>query len=233
MRHFLGVIGGMGPLATSDFLRKLVDHTSAKNDQENIPVIVYGDCTTPDRTDSIIGDGPSPFPQLLEAVQFLNGAGVGSICITCNSAHHWHSELEKHSEVPVFNIIKSSADQVRKKNPNIKTVGVLSTFGTFQVGIYEKALKDLGFNVVLPTHEEFRDFVSPGIALIKADQLHEAEIVFEKASDCLVKRGAEIVILGCTEIPLGMQQQYARNPDAFVDSSDALAISIAEFYSKY
>ena len=233
MRHFLGVIGGMGPLATSDFLRKLVEHTSAKNDQENIPVIVYGDCTTPDRTENIVGNGPTPYPQLLDAINFLNNAGVGSICITCNSAHHWHDELAKHSSVPVFSIIKASADQVRKKNPNIKTVGVLSTYGTYQVGIYEKALVELGFNVISPTLDEFTTLVSPGIALIKADKLPEAEIVFEKASDYLVKRGAEIIILGCTEIPIGMQQQYAKNPAKFVDSNDALAISIAEFYSKY
>jgi aspartate racemase len=232
MKNFLGVIGGMGPLATSDFLSKLVDHTAAQTDQENIPVIVYGDCTTPDRTKNIVDDGPSPYPQLLQAVKFLNDAGVGSICITCNSAHHWYSELTKHSAAPIFSIIKASADQVHKKNPNIKTVGVLSTYGTFQVGIYNQALKELGFNVVLPTLEEFNTLISPGISFIKANRLAEAEIVFEKASDSLVSRGAEIVILGCTEIPIGMQQQYAQHPDKFVDSSEALAISVVEFYSK-
>ena len=120
MRHFRGVIGGMGPLANSDFLRKLVDHTSAKNNQENIRVIVYGDCTTPDRTESIIGDGPSPFPQLPEAVQFLNGAGVGTICITCNSAHHWHSELEKHSEVPVLTLSSRAHTRFARRIPITK-----------------------------------------------------------------------------------------------------------------
>jgi len=232
MKNFLGVIGGMGPLATSDFLSKLVNHTAASTDQENIPVIVYGDCTTPDRTKNILGDGPSPLPQLLQAVKFLNDAGVGGICMACNSAHYWYSELVKQSSAPIFSIIKASADQVHKKNPNIKTVGVLSTYGTFQVGIYNQALQELGFNVVLPTLEEFETLVSPGIALIKANRLAEAEIVFEKASDLLVSRGAEIVILGCTEIPIGMQQQYAQHPDKFVDSTEALAISVTEFYSK-
>jgi aspartate racemase len=232
MKNFLGVIGGMGPLATADFLTKLVTHTAAQTDQENIPVIVYGDCTTPDRTKNIVGDGPSPLPQLLQAVKFLNDAGVGGICMACNSAHHWYGELIKHSSVPIFSIIQASADQVHKKNPSIKTVGVLSTYGTYQVGIYNQALQELGFNVVLPTLEEFETLVSPGIALIKANRLAEAEIVFEKASDLLVSRGAEIVILGCTEIPIGMQQQYAQHPDKFVDSSDALAISVTEFYTK-
>jgi aspartate racemase len=109
---------------------------------------------------------------------------------------------------------------------------VLSTYGTYQVGIYNQALQELGFNVVLPTLEEFDTLISPGIAFIKANELAEAEIVFEKASDLLVSRGAEIVILGCTEIPIGMQQQYAQHPDKFVDSTEALAISVTEFYSK-
>lgn len=233
MKHFLGVIGGMGPLATADFLSKLVDHTSATNDQENIPVIVYGDCTTPDRTKNIIGDGPSPYPQLLKGVKFLNDAGVGSICIPCNSAHYWYDELTKNSSVPIFNIINASAEQVHKKDSSIKTVGVLSTYGTFQAGIYEKALIKLGFEVVLPSLDEFTNLISPGIAFIKANNLAEAEIVFEKASDCLVSRGAEIVILGCTEIPIGMQQQCAKNPNKFVDSNNALANSVVEFYFKH
>jgi len=75
MKNFLGVIGGMGPLATSNFLSKLVVHSATQTDQEDTPVIVYGDCTTPDQTKNILGDGPSPYAQLLQATTFLNDAG--------------------------------------------------------------------------------------------------------------------------------------------------------------
>jgi aspartate racemase len=68
MKNFLGVLGGMGPLATADFLSKLVENTSAQTDQEHIPVLLYGDCTIPDRTQSIMGKGPSPLPQLLDGI---------------------------------------------------------------------------------------------------------------------------------------------------------------------
>lgn len=232
MKEFLGVLGGMGPLATADFLGKLVMNSSARIDQEHIPVLLYGDCSTPDRTQSIMGNGPSPLPKLLEGIRFLNRSGVGAICIPCNSAHRWYDEMAAASDVPVFHIVKASAEQVRKKNPDAKTVGVLSTYGTHQMGMYRDSLRDMGFEVITPTDEEFDRFVSPGIALIKANKLSEAESVFAQASTQLMARGAQSIILGCTEIPIGMRQQCQAQPSMFVDSNDALAIVVTEFFSR-
>ncbi|MES2605291.1 MAG: amino acid racemase, partial [Pseudomonadota bacterium] len=137
MQKFLGVLGGMGPLATADFLKKLVENTPASVDQEHIPVMLYSDCTTPDRTAHIVGDGPSPLPQLLAGIRFLNDSGAAAICIPCNSAHCWYDEMVAASRVPVFHIVRSSAAQVRRKNPSAQKVGVLSTFGTHRMGIYK------------------------------------------------------------------------------------------------
>jgi aspartate racemase len=231
MNNFLGVIGGMGPLATADFLRKLVEKTPARVDQEHIPVLLYGDCTTPDRTANIVGIGPSPLPKLLAGIRHLNQSGVKAICIPCNSAHCWYEDLRAASGVPLFHIVRASAEQVHKKNPAARTVGVLSTFGTYQMGIYTKTLQEMGFNVITPTEEEFHTLVSTAIALIKANRLDEAEAIFQTASERLTARGAEIIILGCTEIPIGMQKQYRANPSRFVDSTEALAASVIEYFS--
>ena len=231
MDNFLGVIGGMGPLATADFLRKLVELTPAKVDQEHIPVLLYGDCTTPDRTANIVGKGPSPLPKLLAGIRRLNQAGVKAICIPCNSAHCWYDDMSTASGVPVFHIVRSSAEQVRKKNPAARTVGVLSTFGTYQMGMYTKTLQAMGFNVICPTEHEFHTLVSEAIAMIKANRLDEAEAVFQVAAERLTERGAEIIILGCTEIPIGMQKQYKANPSRFVDSTEALAASVIEYFA--
>ena len=194
-------------------------------------MLLYGDCTIPDRTQSILGKGESPLPKLLEGIKFLSQAGVGAICIPCNSAHRWYEEMVAASAVPVFHIVKASAEQVHKKNPDAKTVGVLSTFGTHRMGMYRSTLKDMGFAVLTPTDEEFERLVSPGIALIKANKLPEAEAVFAEAAALLVERGAEIIILGCTEIPIGMRQQCKAKPLQFVDSNDALALSVAAFFA--
>ena len=230
MDNFLGVIGGMGPLATADFLRKLVEKTPANIDQEHIPVLLYGDCTTPDRTANIVGTGPSPLPKLLAGIQHLNQAGAKAVCIPCNSAHCWYDELCAVSTAPVFHIVRASAEQVRRKNPAVTRVGVLSTFGTYQMGIYTKTLEAMGFTVVCPTIEEFSTLVSAAIALIKANRLDEAEAIFQTAADRLIERGAEIIILGCTEIPIGMQRQYRANPERFVDSTEALAAAVIEYF---
>ena len=232
MKNFLGVLGGMGPLATADFLAKLVENTQAQVDQEHIPVLLYGDCTIPDRTQSILGEGPSPLPQLLQGIRFLNQAGVGAVCIPCNSAHCWYEEMAAACGVPLFHIVKASAEQVRNKNPGAKTVGVLSTLGTHRMGIYRNTLADMGFAVLTPTDAEFKRLVSPGIALIKANKLSEAEAVFAEAAALLIERGAEIIVLGCTEIPIGMRQQVKARPELFVDSNDALALCVAAFFAK-
>jgi aspartate racemase len=232
MRNCLGVLGGMGPLATADFLRKLVKKTPAEIDQAHIPVSLYGDCTTPDRTASIVDGGASPLPKLLDGIRFLNNSGANAICIPCNSAHSWFDEMQAASQVPLLHIVRASAGQVRKKNPGAKSVGVLSTFGTHRMGMYRNTLKDLGYNVVTPTDNEFETLISPAIAMNKANKWVEAEDFYARAAQCLVDRGAEITILGCTEIPFGMERQTRANPAKFVDSNDALVDAVLEFFVK-
>ena len=231
MSGFLGVLGGMGPLATADFLRKLVKKTPATIDQEHIPVMLYGDCTTPDRTASIVGTGPSPLPKLLEGIALLNKSGAKAICIPCNSAHCWFDEMQAASAAPLIHIVRASARQISRKNPTARTVGVLSTFGTHRMGIYRGTLAEMGYAVVTPTDEEFESLVSPGIAMMKANDWAGAEAAYEKASHLLTARGAEITVLGCTEIPFGMERQYRANPAKFVDSNDALVDAVLEVFA--
>lgn len=227
---FLGVLGGMGPLATADFLRKLVKKTPADVDQQHIPVLLYGDCTTPDRTANVIGAGPSPLPHLLAGVRFLNDHGASAICIPCNSAHCWYEEMQSASSVPLIHIVTASAQQIRFKNPKARTVGVLSTLGTHRMGLYRKTLSHNGYDVVSPTDDEFETLISPAIAMNKANQWSEAEHLYDAAAQRLWDRGAEIIVLGCTEIPFGMERQYRTQPSKFVDSNDALVDAVLSFF---
>lgn len=219
---WLGVVGGMGPLATSDFLRKLTLATVAKTDQEHIPVLLYGDCTTPDRTASVLGEGPSPLPNLLTAVDFLNSAGVQVMAMPCNSAHCWFEQLAERANVPFLHIVDASAAQVRKRNPAVNTVGVLSTEGTARMGIYTQRLTALGLQPLVPSAEDFHDLVSPGIACVKAGDLQAGGALLRTAANRLFDRGAESVILGCTEIPLGMTHELESDPLRFIDSTQSL-----------
>jgi aspartate racemase len=231
-KAFLGVLGGMGPLATADFLRKLVRKTRAETDQEHLPVLLYGDCTTPDRTANIVSGGPSPLPQLLDGIRFLNRNGARAICIPCNSAHAWFDEMQAASQAPLIHIVRASADQVRQKNAAAKSVGVLSTLGTHRMGIYRNTLADMGYTVVTPTETDFDTLISPAIAMNKANKWAEAEANYDEATQRLVDRGAEIIILGCTEIPFGMERQCRANPSKFVDSNDALVEAVTAFFAQ-
>src|SRR5206468_7488557 len=107
---------------------------------------------------------------------------------------------------------------------------VLSTQGTHRMGMYVKTLTELGYTVVTPTDEEFETLVSPGIAMMKANDWAGAEAAYEKAARLLAERGAEITVLGCTEIPFGMERQYRANPAKFVDSNDALVDAVLEVF---
>ncbi len=230
--HFLGVLGGMGPLATADFLRKVAENSPAQTDQEHIPILLYGDCTTPDRTANIVGSGPTPLPKLLAGIRFLCDAGVSAICIPCNSAHYWFAELEKASKVPLLHIAKASVGQVKLASPHARTVGVMSTLGTHQTGLYRDALAEQGYVVLSPTAEEFETLISPGIALIKANQVQSAETLFSVAANNMMQRGAEVIVLGCTEIPLGMKKQCELQPSTYVDSTTALALAAIDLFTR-
>lgn len=229
MTRFLGVIGGMGPLATADFLAKLVQNTNAPVDQEQIPVIVYGDCTTPNRSAHVLGLGPSPLPQLLKGVEFLNAAGVAAICVPCNSAHVWFAEMRAASRVTLLHIVEATAAQIRRRRPAAVTVGVLSTLGVCRMNIYTEALRKLGFEVMVPTDADFSSLISPGIASIKANKVRDAEPLLESAAARLRERGAEVIVLGCTEIPIGMRRQCESDPTRFIDSTEALALAAIDF----
>lgn len=231
MPDFLGVLGGMGPLATADFLRKLVLKTDAATDQGHIPVLLYGDCTTPDRTAAIVDEGPSPLPQLLDGIRFLNRGGAVAICIPCNSAHRWYDEMRDASDAPVLHIVAASARQVRRKNAGARMVGVLSTFGTHRMGMYSESLAALGYAVVAPSEREFEALISPAIAMSKANMWVEAEAHYGEAAQRLFARGAEIIVLGCTEIPVGMARQVREDPTRFVDSNDALVDAVIDHFA--
>jgi len=212
----------MGPLATSDFLKKLTLSTTAQTDQQHIPTLLFGDCTTPDRTASVLGEGPSPLPQLLAAVDFLNSAGVQVIAMPCNSAHCWFQELADRAQMPFLHIVDASAQQVLARNPQANSIGVLSTEGTARMGIYTQRLTALGLKPLTPLNEDFADLVSPGIALVKAGDLKAGGALLRQAADRLFDRGAESVILGCTEIPLGMTHELETDPLRFIDSTQSL-----------
>lgn len=223
MPKLLGVLGGMGPLATADFMRKLTELTPASRDQDHIPVLVYSNPQVPDRSTAIMGRGESPLPALLDGIARLQGAGAEAIAIPCNTAHYWYDQMAAASQVPVLHIVGSVCDVLKGRGIDGGTVGVMGTAGTLHTGIYQGYLQRSGYSCVLPTESEMAELVMPGIVSVKAGDLPTAKRVLGDAARRLGDRGARMVVLGCTEIPLALADASPEAAALYVDSTAALA----------
>lgn len=218
----LGVLGGMGPAATADFLDKLAARTPAARDQEHIATIVYSDPSTPDRSDAMVAGGPDPAPALVRGIEFLCSAGVSAIVVPCNSAHFWFDQMQQAATVPVLHIVDAVAEQVRSTGPGITRLGLMSTDGTARSGVYQR-LAAHGYELMDLTDLGESSPVTRGIRQVKAGDLAGARETLTGAAHLLVERGAEGIIYGCTDISavLGPAPEGVAVP--VWDSAEALA----------
>jgi aspartate racemase len=219
----LGVLGGMGPLATADFLKKLVEETPAQRDQEHIPYIAWGVPQIPDRPPAITGNGESPLPRMLEGVLQLRRAGATAIAIACNTAHHWHAELEREGGLPVLHIADAVCGELEARGIRGGRVGLISTEGTVRAGFYQQRFSACGLEC-LPSRREDQDrLVLPAIAAVKANDLPLAHRLAITAVSRLRDDGAQAVVLACTETPVAID--HAPHPAAAhcIDATRALA----------
>lgn len=197
----LGVLGGMGPAATVDFLDRVVAATPGERDQDHLPVIVYADPTTPDRSDAILGVGPDPLPALLRGIEFLVQAGCGLIAMPCNTAHHWYADLQQASPVEILHIADTVIDAVdaHDRASEIGTVGVLATDGTVRVRTYHDRIEAADRKVI----DLAGDADNPAMASIralKAGDIGAAQQLLVTAANRLVDRGAHALVIGCTDL---------------------------------
>lgn len=219
----LGVLGGMGPLATVDFLHKLIEETPAQRDQDHIPVVVYSVPQIPDRPAAIVGDGPSPLPAMLEGVRVLKQAGARAIAIPCNTAHHWYDALAQAAGMPVLHIADAACAELDRRRLGARRVGLMGTDGTLAAGFLQARLSVRGLEAVLNTAEEQTLWVSPAIAAVKRGDLDDAHGLVMQACAALEARGAEAIVLACTEIPVAVAHAASRYDAIAVDATRALA----------
>lgn len=191
----LGVLGGMGPEATLDFLQKILDLAPAEKDQDHIKIIVNNDPKVPDRTNAILHNGPSPLPFLEENSRMLENCGADLIAVPCNTAHYWLKEIRDTVEIPIMDMIQETASFLEEKG--IKKVALLSTTATAKTGLYHEKLDFL--EIITPRN---MDKVMKGIKKIKAEEKKAGRNILLEITSQLLERGAERVIAGCTEIPL-------------------------------
>lgn len=150
----IGVLGGMGPAATADFLQKLVDSTDAATDQEHPKVLLWSNPTIPDRTEAIVNNGEDPTPHLLDGAQLLQRGGADVFAVPCNGAHAFLPEVVKNVDIELVSILDATVYKLQQLSPTPKKIGLLASEATVQAELYKKALEKAGFELLAPNHEE-------------------------------------------------------------------------------
>lgn len=202
----IGVIGGMGPLATVDIFRKIVLHTRAQTDQEHLRVLIDNNTAIPDRTEALLHGGGDPAPEMVKSARLLERMGAGLLVIPCNTAHNFYGAVQGAVDIPVLHMLRLTARDLGRMG--VKCAGLLATDGTVRTGAYQEAFAGTGIGLL-----------SRGV---KAGNMHFDISEARRAMEDLLDRGAETLVLGCTELPLAFALYHMVYPA--VDPTLVLAL---------
>ncbi len=215
----LGVIGGLGPMATAYFMQTVTDMTEAATDQQHLPMAVISRPDTPDRTAYILGKSDnSPLPYMLESGKALEALGVACMAIPCVTAHYFHAELTAELKTEV---IHAPRETVRRlKEAGVTAAGIMATEGTVRAGIFQKELEAQGIRAVLPDEKAQAAITSTIYDYVKASKRADMEL-FGSAEHMLRHAGAQCLILGCTELSVVKRDNSLRG--SYIDVLEVLA----------
>jgi len=221
MKKSIGILGGMGPLATADLFRKIVTMTKAGCDNDHIRIYIDDNASIPDRTGAILFGGKDPVPVMADSLHKLESCGADCIIMPCNTAHYFLPPLQAMTEVPFLSMLEATAKACASQFPG-KTAAILATKGTLATGLYEEALKKEGVSYLVPDMDEQDALMRVIYDGVKADAAPEDyRRDMEWCMESLTKKGADYFILGCTELPVAAQ--LLDLPQATVDPTAELA----------
>lgn len=210
MKKTIGILGGMGPEATSLMFELIIKNTKAKTDQTHIPVAIYSNPKVPPRTDAILKTGPDPTPHLIKGAKKLMEAGADFIIMPCVTAHYFLPQVTKQIKFPFLSLLDESLKWASEKIPGLKKAGIVSSTGTLISQLFHKTFAGAGIEILGPTTEE-QDQVMEAIFGNKGIKAgftsgFPKDIIVGTAKN-LIDRGAEAVIAGCTEVPLVLEEK--------------------------
>lgn len=219
----VGVLGGMGPEATVDFMARVLRSTPAIDDQDHIRMVVDNNPKVPSRIKALIeNDGSNPATALQQMARKLEHWGVDFLVMPCNTAHFYRSEVQKAVSIPVFDMVDLSVAEVIRNYPDIRTVGLLASTALLNLGIYESAFARHEVRVKAPN-----DSVQAGlmkvVRLIKSGQYDGTEVTaaLRSAAEELVSCGSSVLLVACTE--LSIVAESIRTSVPVLDTAQILA----------
>lgn len=222
----VGIIGGMGPLATADLFRRIICKTDAHTDQGHLHVLIDSNSDIPDRTKSIVSNGDSPLVELIKSAKRLETAGADFLIMGCNTAHYYYRDICKAINIPFLNIIEETVNYIEKTYGNNIVVGLLATDGTISTGIYDAYFQKANIKLITPvlTQKNVMEFIYEGIK--KGNYSFNKKSFFEAVEELRV-HGAEVILLGCTE--LSSAKDLFHFDDDFIDPLDIIAEKAIQF----
>jgi len=203
--RLLGVLGAMGPLASAQFMTRLTLLTDADCDQAHVPAILWSDPRIPDRGPVLLGvpGAADPRPALLAAVRGLKAAGCGALAIPCNTVHGW-ADLLGSQGMELLHIVDAAGRDLAREVPPGSRIGIIGTTATLALKLYPAGLARYGHTFIEPTDEETAQLVMPAIDAVKGNRVAESFAPIAEVTRRLVARGADAVVLGCTELPISL-----------------------------
>lgn len=196
----LGILGGLGPMATAYFFQLIIQMTEAETDQEHIESIIYNCPSIPDRTQYILGKSTcSPLPSMIETIQKLAGQGVDICAIPCITAHYFHKELTDSVSIPVIHGIEKTASYLKQRH--IKKAGIMATDGTVQTMLFSQEFEKKGIDCIYPSalcQSYIMELIYKNIKAGLPIEINK----FHMVSKELYALGAEVILLGCTELSM-------------------------------
>jgi aspartate racemase len=215
--RLVGVLGGMGPAATLDFMAKVMAATPAAVDQDHVPLVVYQVPQIPSRTAAIAEGTDAPLPAMVAGVRALERAGAELIVIACNTAHHWHEALARSTGLEILHVADAVRTLLRERAALDRRIGLMATRATLHSRIFEQRLPEVRF--VTPG-EATQRLIDAAIAAVKAGDVAAARRSASAAAEGFRAEGAEILLLACTELPIALD---GIGGPQWLDATEALA----------
>ena len=227
MHKTIGILGGMGPLATADLFRKLTLLTDASCDNDHIRVFIDSNARIPDRTAAILSGGTDPVPEMTSALRSLERCGADCVIMPCNTAHYFLPQLQKLTQLPFISMLEATTKACAARFAG-KTAAILATRGTLETGLYDTALAAQSVPFLRPDEAETDVLMHLIYDVVKASKPLAPEAdAWQALLDSLRARGADYFILGCTELPIIADTLPAPGP--FVDPTAELARAAIRF----
>lgn len=221
----VGIIGGMGPEATVDLMARIIKVTPAVDDVDHIRMIVDNNPKVPSRIKALIdGNGESPIPYLQEMARRLESWGVDFLAMPCNTAHHYHLDIQKAVTIKVLNMVDLTVESVIEQYPDLKRAGLLASTAVIRLKLFERPFTAKKVIIQTPS-DRYQMGIMHAIKKIKTSN-YGGEVVeaIQLAADDLVEKRAEVLLVACTEISI-ISKQIASTV-RILDSAQILAESI-------